>query len=74
MFYCEGKYCSRRAECAHNKLDTSGKLQQWLDMSTEGRGWGGIDDNGKPFCNHEYECGDLAPRYNRFEPITLQEG
>ena len=72
MYYCEGKYCSRRNECAHNKPDTSGRLQQWLDMSTEGSGYSGIDENGKHFCRHEYWCGDRADGYKCFVPICFE--
>ena len=74
MYYCEGKYCSRRNECAHNKPDTSGRLQQWLDMSTQGSGQYWNDDSGKPHFHHEYWCGDRADGYKHFVPITLQEG
>lgn len=73
MYYCAGEFCSKRNECAHHKPDTTGKLQQWLDVSTEGSGYGGIDANGKYFCHHEYCCGDRAPRYKSFEPIDEED-
>jgi hypothetical protein len=70
MYYCEGKYCSRRGKCAHHKPDTSGKLQQWLDMSTQSSGQAGTDKNGKPFCIVEAWCGDEAVDYKYFDPVT----
>ncbi len=73
MFYCEGKYCSRRAECVHNKPDISGRLQQWLDMSTQGSGQCWNDDNGKPHFHHEYWCGDRAKGYEHFVPICKED-
>lgn len=69
MYYCEGKYCSRRNECAHHKPDTTGSLQQWLDMSTQGSGQAGTDINGKPYCIVEAWCGDDAKQYTYFEPV-----
>lgn len=71
MYYCVGEFCSKRNKCAHNKPDTSGRLQQWLDMSTQGSGHAGIDKDGKSFCKHEYECGDRALYYKHY---TNSEG
>ena len=72
MFYCEGKYCSRRSECAHNKPDTSGKLQQWLDMSTQASGQCWKDDNGNVHFQLEHWCGDSSNNYEHFVPICEQ--
>lgn len=66
MFYCPGEFCSKKNECLHHNLKDSKRLIQLLDMSTQGHGFGGIDENGKPFCHHEYECGDRAPTYRAF--------
>lgn len=70
MYYCDGKYCSIKEDCAHHQPDLTGKLQQWLDMSTQGSGQFGTDEDGKPFCNVEAWCGDEAPEYTYFLPIV----
>lgn len=69
MYYCAGEFCSKRNECAHHKPDTTGRLQQWLDMSTQGSGQAGTDINGKPYCTVEIWCGDDAKQYTYFEPV-----
>lgn len=73
MYYCAGEYCSKRNECAHNKPDTSGKPQQWLDMSTQGSAKVGIDDWGRPVGYHEWYCGDRADNYKHFVPICRED-
>lgn len=72
MYYCEGKYCSKKEDCDHHQPDTSGRLQQWLDMSTQGSGQAGTDENGKPFCKIEAWCGDESVDYKYFEPISKE--
>ena len=64
MFYCPGEFCSKKNECLHHQLKNSTRSLQLLDMSTEGHGWGGIDENGNRFSHHEYCCGDRASKYS----------
>lgn len=64
MFYCPGEFCSKKNECLHHRLKNSIRSLQLLDMSTEGHGYGGIDENGKHFSHHEYYCGDRASKYS----------
>ena len=66
MFYCPGKYCSKKDTCLHHRLEDSEITLQLLDMSTEGCGYGGVDENGNPFSHHEYYCGDHAPSYHSY--------
>ena len=74
MYYCEGKYCSRKDRCAHHESFDWKYPRQYLDMSTEGRGYGGIDENGKLFWHHEYSCGDKAEFYKRYKALGWREG
>lgn len=64
MFYCPGEFCSKKEICLHHHLRDSTRCLQLLDMSRQGSGWGGIDENGNYFSHHEYSCGDRAPKYS----------
>ena len=46
MFYCEGKYCSRRDKCAYHEVFDCKYPRQYLDQSTQGYSSEGIDKNG----------------------------
>ena len=63
MFYCPGEHCAKRNQCGHYMLKNSRRQLQLLDMSTNGSGQSGIDENGNYFLHHEYSCGDRAPSY-----------
>ncbi len=73
MIYCEGKYCSRKDQCAYHEDFEWKYPRQYLDDSTEGYGYGGIDENGNCFWHHEYYCGDRAPKYSRYKPKGWRE-
>jgi hypothetical protein len=47
----------------------TGRLQQWLDMSTQGSGRAYTDSTGTYFCFVEAYCGDDAKQYTHFMPI-----
>jgi hypothetical protein len=66
MYYCDGKYCSRKEDCAHHQPDLTGRLQQWLDMSTQGSGRYWTDEDGNPRSEIEHWCGDGSVRYPYF--------
>lgn len=70
MYYCPGKYCSKRNECARHQVSEVELWQQYLDMSTQGSAKVGIDDLGRPVGYHEWSCGDRAAGYKHFEPIS----
>jgi hypothetical protein len=74
MIYCEGEYCSRKDQCAYHELFESKHLRQYIDESTEGHGYGGIDSNGKPFFHHEFYCGDRAKYYRHYKALGWREG
>ena len=74
MIYCEGKKCSRRDQCAfHEKFEWE-HPRQYLDESTQGMGWGGIDKDGNYFSNHRFCCGDNADRYYQYKALGWREG
>ena len=56
MYYCEGKYCSRKDQCAYHELFDWKCPRQYLDQSTTGSGYGGIDENGQLFRAEFYKC------------------
>ena len=49
MIYCEGKYCSRRNQCAYHEAFDWEYPRQYLDESTQGYGSEGIDEKGNYF-------------------------
>lgn len=73
MFYCEGKYCSRKDQCAYHENFEWKYPRQYLDESTEGSGYGGIDKDGNPFWHHEYFCGDKASSYKCYKALGWRE-
>lgn len=73
MIYCEGRNCSRRDECAYHEQFESKHPRQYLDLSTQGQGYGGMDKNGKPFCYHKYCCGDMAEQYYSYKDLGHRE-
>lgn len=64
MFYCPGEFCSKKDICLHHALKDSRCRLQLLDMSTQGYGYDGMDENGNYFSHHEYCCGDRASKYH----------
>lgn len=74
MIYCEGKDCSRKDQCAYHENFEWKYPRQYLDMSTEGFGWEGIDSDGRRFSHHEYSCGDRADFYKRYKALGWREG
>lgn len=74
MIYCEGKYCSRKDQCAYHENFEWKYPRQYLDMSTEGCGWEGIDNDGRRFGHHEYFCGDRANFYKHYKALGWREG
>lgn len=73
MIYCEGKYCSRRNQCAYHEVFDCKHPRQYLDQSTQGHGSVGIDENGKHFSHHEFSCGDRARCYSRYKALGWRE-
>ena len=73
MIYCEGKNCSKRDKCAYHEQFEEKYPRQNLDLSINGRGYGGIDVNGRPFCNHEYFCGDKGEQYPFYKELGYRE-
>ena len=74
MIYCEGKYCSRRNQCAYHEIFDWEYPRQYLDESTQGCGSEGIDENGNCFSHHEVFCGDRSKHYNLYKAIGWREG
>jgi hypothetical protein len=74
MFYCEGKNCSRRDQCAYHESFEWKYPRQYLDQSTNGTGWGGIDKKGNNFFEHRYNCGDKADYYYSYKALGWREG
>lgn len=72
MYYCAGEFCSKRNECAHHQPDTTGRWQQWLDMSTQGSCNYWNDEDGKPRSDLEVWCGDESVDYKYFKPINKE--
>jgi hypothetical protein len=73
MIYCEGRNCSRRDECAYHEDFESKYPRQYLDLSTVGRGYDGIDENGKWFHHHDYCCGDKAEKYHCYKELGYRD-
>ena len=67
MIYCEGSRCARREQCAYHEDFVCKQPRQYLDESTEGCGYDGIDENGNHFSHHEYFCGDNADWYKHYK-------
>ena len=74
MIYCEGKYCARRDQCAFHEHFEWEYPRQYLDQSTQGMGYEGIDKSGKSFSHHEFFCGDKADYYKRYKALGWREG
>ncbi len=74
MYYCEGKQCARRDKCAYHENFEWKYPRQYLDSSTEGYGYEGIDVNGNKFSHHEYLCGDRADFYKGYKALGWREG
>ena len=75
MFYCEGKYCSRRVKCAYHENFDWKYPRQYLDLSTEGSGYEGIDKDGNRISCHEYSCGDRSTNfYHCYRALGWREG
>ena len=74
MIYCEGKNCSRRDQCAFHEHFEWKYPRQYLDQSTQGMGYEGIDKSGKPFSHHEFFCGDKADFYKHYKALGWREG
>lgn len=65
MSHCPGDNCSKREQC--QKHFNSGQV---IDWSNYGHGFGGFDENGKPFSYHEIDCGDNGTYgYKYFEEL-----
>ena len=73
MIYCEGKYCSRRNQCAYHEAFDWEYPRQYLDESTQGCGSEGIDEKGNFFSHHEFLCGDKANHYNLYKALGWRE-
>ena len=75
MFYCEGKYCSRKDQCAYHERFEWKYPRQYLDLSTEGSGYEEIDKDGNRTSCHEYSCGDRSMNfYPRYRALGWREG
>ena len=74
MIYCEGTNCSRRDQCAYHEHFKWNYPRQYLDESTEGRGWAGVDKDGNYFSNHKFCCGDSAEQYYHYKALGWREG
>lgn len=69
MIYCEGKNCSRRDQCAYHELFEWKYPRQYLDWSTEGTGYTGINKDKDYFC-----CGNNADYYKQYKALGWREG
>lgn len=58
MFYCEGKDCSRRDQCAYHEAFDWKWPRQHLDKSLEGHGFSSVDENGNNINGFYINCGD----------------
>lgn len=75
MVYCEGKQCARRDKCAYHEDFEWKYPRQYLDMSTEGSGYEGIDKDGNRVSCHAYFCGDRSTNfYPRYRAIGWRDG
>ncbi len=74
MHYCEGKNCSRRYECAFHEVFDWKYPRQYLDDSTNGHGFEGIDSYGNRFSEHIWFCGDNANHYGSYKALGWREG
>lgn len=74
MIYCEGKYCSRKDQCAFHEEFEWKYPRQCIDYSTEGIGYEEFDEEKNcRFHRHEYYCGDRAKCYRRYEELGWRE-
>lgn len=76
MIYCEGKYCSRKDQCAYHEQFECNYPRQYIDQSTQGCAWGGFasDGSGNYEFHHEYYCGDNANWHKHYKALSWREG
>ena len=63
MFYCPGRFCSKKDICLHHHLKNSMRCLQLIDMSIHGSVGESIDRAGTCISQYEPHCGDRASKY-----------
>ena len=74
MYYCEGKNCLRRNQCAYHEILDSEDIRQYLDRSTNGIGIVLKDENGNNYIKCDYDCGDNSSYYRNYKALGYREG
>lgn len=73
MYYCEGKNCLRKDQCAYHEVFESNNPRQNLDQSINGSTITLKIDN-KPYFKETWNCGNNADYYRHYKALGYREG